>query len=127
MNELQVFNGRGFKVRAVDLDGKPWFVGKDVAEAVGYVWQPNLIGHVPEEWKGINPINTPGGNQNMAVLSEEGLYFFLARSDKPAALPFQKWIAGEVLPSIRKTGAYIATPKTYLEACGVRLRTSLCV
>jgi hypothetical protein len=59
--------------------------------------------------RGVNPIHTPGGVQEMLCLSEQGLYFFLGRSDKEAALPFQKWYAGEVLPQIRKTGFY--TPK----------------
>jgi hypothetical protein len=58
------------------------------------------------EWKGVNPIHTLGGIQEVLCLSEPGLYFFLNRSDKLNALPFQKWIAGEVLPSIRKTGSY---------------------
>ena len=64
---------------------------------------------VPEEWKGVQPIHTPGGMQEMLTLSESGLYFFLARSDKPKALPFQKWLAGDVVPSIRKTGGYMLT------------------
>ena len=66
--------------------------------------------------EGVSSVLTPSGTQNMAVLSEQGLYFFLGRSDITAALAFQKWVAGEVLPSIRKSGAYRATPKTYLEA-----------
>lgn len=64
---------------------------------------------VPEEWKMVRSVlTTPGGTQSMLTLTEQGLYFFLGRSDKPAALPFQKWLAGEVLPSIRKTGGYQA-------------------
>lgn len=112
-------------VRIVEKDGEPWFVAKDVAEVLGYVWAKSAtIRHVPdewkstiqieggnselppEEWKGANPVRTPGGVQEMLCLSEPGLYFFLARSDKPLALPFQKWIAGEVIPSIRKRGFY---------------------
>ncbi|MBR8188796.1 hypothetical protein KDW82_06945 [Burkholderia vietnamiensis] len=56
--------------------------------------------------EGANPILTPGGVQRVNCLSEQGVYFFLTRSDKPKALPMQKWIAGEVLPSLRKTGSY---------------------
>jgi len=96
-----------FKVRTTLLNGEPGFVAKDVAESLGYNWHRGLMEHVPEEWKGVSPIDSLGGSQNMQVLTEQGLYFFLARSDKPSALPFQKWIAGEVLPSIRKTGAYV--------------------
>ena len=92
-----------------DAEGNPIWVAKDVARALGYSNLSNparLYAAVPEEWKGVNPIHTPSGTQEMITLSEQGLYFFLGRSDKPAALPFQKWLAGEVLPSIRKTGAY---------------------
>lgn len=109
MNGLIPFMFDGHQVRTVQSDAGLLVVAKDVAEALGYSWQPNLIGHVPEEWRGVNPINTPGGVQQMAVLTEQGLYFFLGRSDKPGALPMQKWVSGEVLPSIRKTGGY-ATP-----------------
>ena len=66
-------------------DGEPRFVAKDVAEALGYRWQPALIKHVPDEWKEICPAQTSSGVQSLSVLSEQGLYFFLARSDKPCA------------------------------------------
>lgn len=96
----------------VDENSNLWFVARDVAEALEYsaasLGQPNnLMQNVPEEWKGHKPIMTPGGSQDMLCLSEQGLYFFLGRSDKPKALPFQMWLAGEVLPSIRKTGGYV--------------------
>ncbi|MDH0776366.1 BRO family protein [Delftia tsuruhatensis] len=100
-------------LRVID-DGAGSFevVAKDVAEALGYTWQSNVIAHVPEEWKGVKPINTPGGPQQMVTLLESGLYFFLGRSDKPDALPMQKWVSGEVLPSIRKTGSYSLAPRS---------------
>lgn len=90
-----------------DESGEPWFVAKDVARALGYQWngQKN-IQHVPEEWRGVTSVQTPSGEQEMLTLSEPGLYFFLGRSDKPGALPFQKWLAGDVLPTLRKTGRY---------------------
>lgn len=97
-----------------DHDGEPLFVARDVAEALGYSESSNparLLAHVPEEWKGVKRIHTPGGGQEALCLMEQGLYFFLARSDKPMALPFQKWLAGDVLPSIRRHGLY-ATPNT---------------
>jgi prophage antirepressor-like protein len=112
MNEenkgLMAFYYEDFQVRKLDLEGEVWFVAKDVAEALGYssTNMTQVFSHVPDEWKGSNPIATPGGNQDMICLSEQGLYFFLGRSDKPAALPFQKWIAGEVLPAIRRQGYY---------------------
>lgn len=112
--DLAIFNYEGLTVRTFEDNGEPWFVVQDVADAMGYAASSNaarLIAHVPEEWKGVKPIHTPGGIQNMLALSEPGLFFFLNRSDKPAALPMQKWVAGEVLPSIRKTGHYSMRPE----------------
>jgi prophage antirepressor-like protein len=107
MNELQIFGFEGREVRIIIEKGELWFVAKDVAEALGYEWKRSAtIGHVPEEWKGAKPISTPGGAQEMLCLSEQGLYFFLGRSDKPKALPLQKLVAGTILPTIQKTGSY---------------------
>ena len=105
---LKIFEKPEFgSVRVVEKDGDPWFVAKDVCEALGYQWNgAPRIAHVPDEWRGATSVVTPSGEQEMLTLSEQGLYFFLGRSDKPAALPFQKWLAGDVLPSIRKTGSY---------------------
>ncbi|MCD7783578.1 MAG: phage antirepressor KilAC domain-containing protein [Firmicutes bacterium] len=114
-NGLQVFENEKFgRVRVVTRDNEPWFVAKDVAEALGYSESTgitNLFANVPEEWTGVQPMNTRSENgveqrRNVLCISEQGLYFFLARSDKPAALPFQKWLAGDVLPAIRKSGSY---------------------
>jgi anti-repressor protein len=110
-NALKVFDFEGRKVRIARIGEEIYFVAKDVAEAVGYKWHRGLMGHIPGEWKGVNRIDTLGGEQEMLCLSEQGLYFFLARSDKPAALPFQKHIAGEILPSIRKYGGYLTDQK----------------
>lgn len=111
MQNIQPFNFEKNQVRVIqDDNGEPLFVAKDVAQALGYNWQVALVKHVPEEWKGVTQSNTPSGVQRLTVLTEQGLYFFTARSDKPKALPFQKWLAGEVLPSIRKTGIYQSQP-----------------
>ena len=117
-NQVAVYSFRGRGVRTVkDENGDLWFVAKDVAERLGVLWNgATSIAHVPEEWRGVLTVNTLSGRQSAITLSEQGLYFFLGRSDKPQALSFQKWIAGEVIPSIRKTGAYNKTPQTYLEA-----------
>jgi prophage antirepressor-like protein len=98
-------------VRTLVENGEFWFVAKDIAIALEYPKSSikqikNLLKNIPEEWKGLRQIKTLGGMQNLAVVSEQGLYFFVNRSDKPKAIPFQKWISGEVLPSIRKTGSY---------------------
>lgn len=108
-NGIKVFERQEFgQVRVVDVDGEPWFVAKDVARALGYAStnMTTVFQAVPEEWKGSNPIATPGGMQDMLIISEQGLYFFLGRSDKPKALPYQMWVAGDVVPTIRKTGGY---------------------
>lgn len=100
-------------------------VAKDVADSLEYRWNGSpVIAHVPDEWKGVRSVLTPGGSQELLTLTEEGLYFFLARSDKPKARPFQKWLAGEVLPSIRKNGSYGKGPSIghQLSAHGIRLR-----
>lgn len=105
--QLIPFQFESSSIRVITHDDGAWsVVAKDVAESLGYSWQPAVVKHVPDEWKGIIPINTPGGTQEMLTLTEQGLYFFLGRSDKPKALPFQKWVYGDVIPSIRKTGSY---------------------
>jgi anti-repressor protein len=113
---LQVFDFEGRRVRIALVEGEPEFAAKDVVEGIGAVWNGDqAVGHVPAEWKGVRLFLTPGGNQELATLKEQGVYFYLARSNKPAALPFQKKIAGEILPSIRKYGAYM-TPQKIEEA-----------
>ena len=111
-NSLQVFSFEGRKVRIVAVDGIPAFVAKDVVESVGNTWNGNArIEHVPAEWRGVTSVVTPSGIQEMQVLFEQGVYFYLSRCDKPSALSFQKKVAGEILPSIRKYGAYMTPQK----------------
>lgn len=90
MDELKIFQNKAFgAVRVVEHNGEPWFVAKDIARALDYAEQSNparLFRSVPEEWKGVKQIHTPGGEQDMLIISEQGLYFFLGRSDKEAAL-----------------------------------------
>lgn len=102
------FDFKGAEIRVItDDDGEPWFVAKDIAEDLGYVWAgTSTIAHVPDQWRGVRSVLTPSGTQQMATLTEQGLYFFLGRSDKPGALPMQIWVAGDVLPTIRTTGSY---------------------
>ncbi len=90
------------------LDG-PTFdvVAKDVVECVGTLWKgTDCIRHVPQQWRGVRSVRTPSGTQEIITLSEEGLFFYLSRSDKPAALSFQMKVNGEILPQIRRTGSY---------------------
>ena len=103
------FNFGKQQVRTLLIDDQPWFVAKDVIASLDYAKSSNparVVDHVPAQWKGVNPIHTLGGTQQILMLSEQGLYFFIGRSDKPKALPFQMWLAGEVLPAIRKYGRY---------------------
>lgn len=104
------------EVRVVMINDEPWFVAKDVLMALEYAEASlsnilSKINHVPEQWRGRLSMATLGGTQELWCLSEQGLYFFVARSDKPKALPFQMWLARDVLPSIRRTGSYSATPQ----------------
>ena len=118
-NAIQPFAFEDKLVRTVpDEQGEPWFVAKDVALALGYQWNGAArIAHVPEEWRRVTSVVTLRGDaQDMQILSEQGLYFFVARSDKPAALPFQRWLAGEVLPSLRRTGRYALAPDSLEDA-----------
>ena len=105
-------------VRVVlDDVGEPWFCAKDVGHALGYQWSGiRTIQHVPDEWKKVESVSTTFGTKDTWFLSEQGLYFFLGRSDKPGALPFQKWLAGDVLPSIRKNGGYALPSHPALES-----------
>lgn len=113
-NDIQRFAFDHKPVRVVTEGAEVWFVAKDIAAALEYSESSNparLFQSVPEEWKGVKPIHTPYGTQEMVTISEQGLYFFLARSDKEKAAPFQRWLAGDVVPSVRKHGAYM-TPET---------------
>ena len=108
MNNLQIFENPEFgQVRTVQLNNETYFVGKDVAEALGYERTADAIrAHVDEEDKGVGNIQTPGGKQNMTVINESGLYALIFSSELPSAKRFKHWVTSEVLPSIRKTGAY---------------------
>ena len=110
MNNLQIFENPEFgSVRTVEIDGTPWLVGKDVAEALGYTNPQKAIrDHVDEEDKGVNDSFTPGGTQTLVVINESGLYSLVLSSKLPTAKKFRRWVTSEVLPSIRKHGGYIA-------------------
>ena len=113
---VKIFCYNGSEIRNIqDNDGKIWFVAKDIAVKLSYSENTiknnisNLFGAVPEEWKGNKRIiDTTGREQDMLCVTENGAYFFLARSDKPGALEFQMWLARDVVPSIIHTGEYVA-------------------
>lgn len=112
-NEIQIFNNPEFgNVRGIEIDGKPWVVGKDVAIALGYSNTKDAIGrHVDDEDKRGSQITTPYGRQTMTVINESGIYALIFGSKLPKAREFKRWVTSEVLPSIRKTGSYSLIPK----------------
>ncbi|MFD4444649.1 BRO family protein [Nocardia sp. NPDC058519] len=95
-------------VRTVVLDGEPWFVARDICNILGLTNLSMALQRLASDEKGVNRIDTPGGAQEMAVVSESGMYALVLRSDKPEAVDFRRWITAEVLPTIRKTGSYAA-------------------
>lgn len=98
------------QVRTVVRDGEPWFVGADVANILGYKnSRKALIDHVDEEDKGVTKCDTLGGKQNLSVINESGLYSLIVASKLPTAKEFKRWVTSEVLPTIRKHGAYMDT------------------
>ena len=108
-----VFNST--QIRTAIIDGEPWFVAKDVCEVLGIANSRDAVSRIPNKDKGVASSDTPGGVQNLSVISEAGLYRLVLRSDKPEAEPFIDWVTSEVLPTLRKTGGY-AMPQTYEEA-----------
>ena len=108
MNEIQIFNSPEFgEIRTVIIEGEPWFVGRDVANALGYAKPQNAVrNNVDEEDARIEGILTNGGEQRTIVINESGLYSLIFGSKLESAKKFKKWVTSEVLPSIRKTGSY---------------------
>lgn len=106
--ELKIFENEQFGlIRTVMRDEEPWFVGKDVAAALGYAKPENAIAaHVDDEDKGVTKMMTPGGNQQVVIINESGVYALIFGSKLPAAKEFKSWVTHDVLPSIRKTGGY---------------------
>lgn len=129
MNELKVFQNPEFgSIRTIQIDGEPWFVGKDVAQALGYGDGKSLnnavANHVDSEDKGVTEMMTPGGNQNMAIINESGLYSLILSSKLPNAKKFKRWVTAEVLPAIRKTGTYTTSESALdLQTLSPELRT----
>lgn len=109
MDNLQIFNYGEIPVRTVLLDGEPWWVLVDVCRVLNLTNSRMTTKQLDEDEKGVSQIYTPGGNQNMTIINESGLYKVILRSDKPEAKAFTRWVTHEVLPAIRKTGAYSMT------------------
>lgn len=116
MNDLQVFNFERLPVRTLEVDGEPYFVGKDVADILGYKRTADAIReHVDEEDKGVGKIQTRGGKQPVTLINESGLYALIFSSKLESAKRFKRWVTSEVLPTLRKTGTYQVKPLTTQE------------
>ena len=118
MNELQIFENADFgSVRTLMINDAPYFVGKDVAEILGYANPRKAISdHVDEGDKGVTKCDTLGGIQDLTVINESGLYSLILSSKMPNAKKFKHWVTAEVLPSIRKTGGYIVGQEQLTDA-----------
>lgn len=119
MNDLVKFEFEGDGVRTVVIEDEPWFVAKDVCEILGIVDPKSSVRNLDDDEKGVHTMPTPGGSQRIFIVSESGLYALIFKSRKENAKRFRKWVTGEVLPQIRKTGKYEVTsemPKSLPEA-----------
>jgi len=108
MNELQIFNNPEFgEVRIVDIDGEGWFVGRDIATALGYAKPYDaVVRHVDAEDTLKRGIPSRGGEQQTTLINESGMYALIIMSELPSAKKFKRWVTAEVLPAIRKQGGY---------------------
>lgn len=109
MNEVQVFDNEQFgTIRAVrGVDGEPTFVAKDVAKTLGYRMASDMTRRLDDDEKGTRSVRTPGGDQEMAVITEAGLYAAVLGSKVPEAKAFKRWVTHEVLPALRRDGGYM--------------------
>ena len=117
MKEMQIFENQEFgTVRTVELDGEPWLVGKDVAQALGYSNPRDALDrHVDDEDEATVGIHDGSQTRNMTIINESGLYSLVLSSKLPGAKKFRRWVTAEVLPAIRRTGGY-RMPKDYPSA-----------
>ncbi len=125
MNELQIFSNPEFgDMRTLSIDGEPWMVGKDVAQALGYTNpQKALRDHVDDEDRTLNESFTVNGTM-ATLINESGLYSLVLSSRLPGAKKFKRWVTSEVIPSIRKTGNYTAPDKLKQQQIEAKLNNS---
>ncbi len=113
MNDIQVFDFEDNAVRVVDIDGEPWFVAADVARVLGYDHTPHATRLLDDDEAAVHKVDSRSVNgveqaREVSIINESGLYHLVLLSKKPEAKKFRKWVTAEVLPSIRKTGMYVA-------------------
>lgn len=113
MNSIQIFNNEEFgNIRSIVINGEPWFVGKDVATALGYSDPRSTVSKkVDIEDRGVAEMETPSGKQKMTIINESGIYALIFGSKLPLAKEFKHWVTSEVLPTLRKTGTYSLQPE----------------
>lgn len=116
MTDIQIFNYQNNEVRTVEMNGEPWFVLKDVCEVLGLTDTGRTAERLDPDELTRTTLVSGGQNREMFVINESGLYNVILRSDKPEAKPFCKWVTSEVLPSIRKHGAYMTPASKELQA-----------
>lgn len=122
MTDLTQFNFHGHGVRhIIDEHGEPWWIAKDVCQILGLGNVSQAIVNLDDDEKGVTTADTPGGAQQVAIISESGLYALILRSRRPEAREFKRWVTHEVLPAIRRTGGYgvvqgRALPQSYSDA-----------
>lgn len=106
-NQLQIYNFQNCAIRTIEKDGELWWVAKDVCSILDIKNNRDTLSKIlDEDEKGVANIYTPGGEQQMTIINEPGLYALIFRSRKPQAKAFKRWVTHEVLPRIRRTGAY---------------------
>jgi len=116
MNELQKFDFNGRPVSIIDRDGEAWFIAKDVCDVLEISKYRDAVARLDEDERGSVLVDTLGGSQEMAAINESGLYKLVFRSRKAVAQKFTKWVTAEVLPTIRKSGAYVSPALTTTES-----------
>ena len=116
MNNLQIFVYSGEQLRTVQREDGLWWVLRDVCRVLNIANSKNVSARLDDDEKGVHLVDTPGGTQEMTIINEPGLYAVILRSDKPEAKAFKRWVTHDVLPSIRKTGGYIAGSQSMTDA-----------
>ena len=116
MNEITFFENEQFgTIRTLSIDGEPWFVAADVCRALDIKNSRDAIARLDDDEKGVALTDTLGGKQGMSTVNESGLYSLVLGSRKPEAKQFKRWITHDVIPAIRKTGAYSVKPMSSAE------------
>lgn len=107
MTDIQIFKNEQFgEVRTIEKNGEPWFVANDICKVLGHTNSRVAVAALDEDEKGVSKVYTLGGEQQMTVVNEAGMYQLVIRSNLPAAKAFKRWITHEVIPTIRRHGAY---------------------